>query len=187
MTLKRRVKNSAFGAHKSAGRPRFPKRIAKSSGAKVLPFRAALALSRAAKAHKMTVVTTNGCFDILHVGHVRYLEEAKRHGDILIVGVNSDASVKRNKGDSRPINTELERAEIITSLKCVDAVFIFDETTPIEWLGKLQPHVHVKGGDRTIDQIIEKDAVEKTGGKIVLAKVVPGRSTTNVLKKILNN
>jgi len=159
----------------------------KTVSGKVMSLNHVLKLVRASKAKKMTVVTTNGCFDILHVGHVRYLEEAKRHGDILIVGVNSDASVKRNKGDSRPINPERERAEIITSLKPVDVVFIFNDTTPHAWLKKIKPHVHVKGGDRTMDQITEKNVVEAGGGKIVLAKVVHGRSTTNVLKKILKS
>lgn len=158
---------------------------AKRHAGKVLPLGRVLNLARAAKAKKLTVVTTNGCFDILHVGHVRYLEDAKRHGDLLIVGVNSDASVRRNKGDGRPINPERERAEIIASLKPVDAVFIFDETTPHVWLKKIKPHVHVKGGDRTMDQIVEKDVVEKHSGRIVLVPVVKGKSTTNVLKKIL--
>lgn len=181
MTNKRRLKKSGPVGHRNTHIS------AKTASGKVLPLSRVLKLVRAAKAQKLAVVTTNGCFDILHVGHVRYLEVAKRHGDILIVGVNSDASVKRNKGDSRPINTELERAEIIAFLKPVDAVFIFDETTAHAWLKKIKPHVHVKGADRTMDQIVEKDVVEAGGGRIVLVPVVTGKSTTSVLKKILRN
>lgn len=184
MMRKRLAKNIGFGGHNRQNKPRPQKRTANRSRAKVLALREVLRLAKAAKAAKKTVVTTNGCFDILHVGHVRYLEEAKGHGDILIVGVNSDASVRANKGPTRPINTELERAELIASLKPVDAVFIFGETTPHAWLAKIKPHVHVKGADRKIHEIVEKDIVEQHGGRIVLARVVQGKSTTNIVRKL---
>lgn len=184
MTSKRRTKNIGFTGHKKAKGPRPQKRTPDRSGAKVRAFSEVLRLAKAAKARGETVVTTNGCFDILHVGHVRYLAEAKKHGDILIVGVNSDASVRALKGPARPINTALERAELIASLRPVDAVFIFREATPHTWLAQIKPHVHVKGGDRKLHEIVEKDIIEQHGGRIVLAKVVNGRSTTNTLKKV---
>jgi len=187
MAIKSRAENRRFMGHKGVQGTQPPKRNAKQPGAKVWPFGEVLRLVNAAKRSKKVVVTTNGCFDILHAGHVKYLAEAKRHGDVLIVGVNTDASVRRNKGPSRPINTERDRAEVIASLKPVDAVFIFDETTPEKWLAKLQPHIHVKGADRKMHQIVEKDVVERHGGKIVLAKVVDGRSTTNIIKKVLGS
>ena len=130
------------------------------------------------------IVTTNGCFDILHVGHVRTLAAAKKLGDILIVGVNSDASVRALKGKGRPIISERERAEVLAALKPVDAVFIFYEKDPKKWLAKVKPDIHVKGGDRKMSEIIERDIVEKNGGKIVLIPVKKGRSTTNIIAKI---
>ncbi len=130
------------------------------------------------------IVTTNGCFDIVHVGHVRSLEAAKALGDVLIVGINSDASVRALKGKERPIIPERERAEVIAALRAVDAAFIFKTKTPKPWLSVLQPHIHVKGGDRRLDQIIEKDVVEAGGGKITLFPVQKGRSTTKIIEKI---
>lgn len=130
------------------------------------------------------IVTTNGCFDIVHVGHVRSLEAAKALGDILIVGINSDASVRALKGKERPIIPERERAEVIAALRAVDATFIFRTKTPTPWLSVLQPHIHVKGGDRSLDQIIEKGVVEAGGGKIILFPVQKGRSTTKIIEKI---
>ncbi|GIX06849.1 MAG: glycerol-3-phosphate cytidylyltransferase [Candidatus Poribacteria bacterium] len=137
-----------------------------------------------AKRAGKVVVTTNGCFDILHVGHLRYLEEAKKLGDLLIVGVNSDASVRRLKGPTRPVIPDVERAELIAALKCVDYVTIFDEDTPCELLEVLKPDVHVKGGDYTLEQVIEREVVERHGGRVVVGIKVPARSTTEILRAI---
>lgn len=130
------------------------------------------------------VVFTNGCFDILHVGHLRYLEEAKALGDILIVGVNSDASVKRLKGETRPIVTENDRAEMLLGLKCVDYVAIFEEDTPIELIEAVKPDIHVKGGDYKKDDLPETKIVERHGGIVKIVSLVAGKSTTNIVKKI---
>lgn len=137
-----------------------------------------------AKKQGKTVVFTNGCFDILHVGHLRYLEEAKRQGDILIVGVNSDASVKRLKGEERPINSEKDRAEMLCGLVAVDYTVLFEEDTPIELLEELKPSIHVKGGDYTKEELPETKIVEKHGGKVQILRFVEGKSTTNIVKKI---
>src|SRR3989338_82493 len=134
--------------------------------------------------HGNILVTTNGIFDILHVGHIRYLQEAKKLGDMLIVAVNSDASTKRLKGDSRPINNENDRAEVLAALECVDFVTIFNDDNPIKILSLLKPNVHVKGGDYSISQIVEKDAVEKSGGKVVLIPMIEGYSTTDIIQKM---
>ena len=130
------------------------------------------------------IVFTNGCFDILHVGHLRYLEEAKMFGDILVIGLNSDASVKRLKGDKRPIVPEEERAEMLLGLKCVDYVVIFEENTPVEILGEVKPDVHVKGGDYTKDRLPEAEIVERNGGRVEIVSLIKGKSTTNIVKKI---
>ncbi len=131
------------------------------------------------------IVTTNGCFDILHIGHSRYLKEAKKLGDVLIVGVNTDSSVKSFKGDKRPINNENARAELVASLDCVDYVFLFSYPDPRKILEKIKPDIHAKGADRKIWQIIEKSVVEKNGGKIVLIPVAEGYSTTSLINKII--
>ena len=142
-----------------------------------------------ARKEKMSIVATNGCFDILHVGHVRNFEEAKKLGDVLIVGINSDASVRNNKGPSRPIVPAKERAEIVASLKPVDFVFIFSGRTPFAWIRTLKPDIHIKGGGEDIkrhpDYPKHKDTVEKAGGKMVLLKHHDGRSTSALIKKIL--
>lgn len=142
------------------------------------------ALVKKAKAKGLKVVTTNGCFDILHVGHVRYLSFAKKLGDLLIVGVNSDASVRKLKGIGRPICPEHERAEVVASLASVDAVFIFDDTTPMRWLKTLKPHVHVKGADRSMREIVERKTVQSYGGRIVLAPYHKDRSTSAVIRTV---
>lgn len=131
------------------------------------------------------IATTNGCFDILHVGHVRYLKEAKGYGDILIVGINSDSSVKILKGKGRPILPESERVEIVAALECVDYVFIFQEKDPINFIKKLKPHFHVKGGDYKIEEILERKAVEEGGGKVILTGKIESPSTTDVVKTII--
>ena len=131
------------------------------------------------------IVTTNGVFDILHLGHVKYLEQAKRLGDVLIVGVNSDSSVRHIKGDKRPINNKKSRIGVIAGLESVDFAFLFNEKDPRKWIGKIKPDAHVKAGDYEIGKIIERDVVEKNGGKIIIAKVLKGYSTTGLIDKIL--
>ena len=138
------------------------------------------------KSKNKKIITTNGVFDILHYGHVKYLEEAKKLGDILIVGVNTDKSVKQNKGDKRPINNEKSRLNVLAALESVDYVFLFHEKDPRKWLNKIKPDIHVKAGDYKMNQIIEKDVVEKNNGKIVIARAEKGHSTTNLIGKILS-
>jgi D-beta-D-heptose 7-phosphate kinase/D-beta-D-heptose 1-phosphate adenosyltransferase len=130
------------------------------------------------------VVFTNGCFDLLHPGHVRSLEAARALGDILIVGINSDRSTRELKGEGRPILPELERAEVLAGLECVDGVVIFDEMTPQQIISNLVPDVLVKGSDWPADQIVGREEVEAAGGKVVLAPVVPGYSTTAILQRV---
>ena len=131
------------------------------------------------------IVTTNGCFDILHVGHVHFLKAAKALGDILVVGVNTDASVKRlGKGDDRPINNESDRAEILSSLGCVDYVTLFDEFTPVELLKVVRPNFHAKGGDYKPADLAETPVVESLGGQIKIIDFVPDKSTTQLVARI---
>ncbi len=130
------------------------------------------------------VVFTNGCFDLLHPGHIRSLELARALGDVLIVGLNSDASVRQLKGEGRPILPERERAEILAALESVDAVVIFDDLTPREVITRLLPDILVKGGDWPGDQIVGREEVEAAGGRVVSVPVVPGYSTSAILRKI---
>ncbi|HMO23277.1 MAG TPA: D-glycero-beta-D-manno-heptose 1-phosphate adenylyltransferase [Candidatus Melainabacteria bacterium] len=130
------------------------------------------------------IVTTNGCFDILHVGHVRILKESRKLGDLLLVGINSDASVRRLKGPDRPINSAENRAEILLSLQCVDYVTIFDEATPVEFLSLVKPDIHVKGADYKPEDLEETPVVEAGGGKVHILALVPGHSTTSLVQKI---
>ena len=130
------------------------------------------------------VVFTNGCFDILHAGHVRYLNEARSQGDCLVLGLNSDESVRRLKGPERPINSELDRAEVVGALKSVDYVVLFGEQTAESLIAKVRPAVYVKGGDYTLDTLPEAKIVQSYGGRVHFVKMVEGRSTTNVIKKI---
>jgi D-beta-D-heptose 7-phosphate kinase/D-beta-D-heptose 1-phosphate adenosyltransferase len=130
------------------------------------------------------VVFTNGVFDILHPGHVRYLQTARSHGDALIVAINSDRSVRAIKGPERPVNPEAERAEVITALACVDAAVVFDEDTPHDIIAAIQPDVLVKGADWAHDKIVGRDIVEARGGVVIRVKVEEGHSTTNVIKKV---
>ena len=130
------------------------------------------------------VVFTNGCFDILHTGHVTYLNEAKRQGDILIVGVNSDKSVKKLKGETRPINSENDRAFVLDGLKAIDYTVIFNEDTPEELIACLKPSIHVKGGDYKKEDLPETKIVESYGGKVIILNFVEGKSTTNIIEKI---
>jgi D-beta-D-heptose 7-phosphate kinase/D-beta-D-heptose 1-phosphate adenosyltransferase len=137
------------------------------------------------KAKGKRIIFTNGCFDLLHIGHVRYLEEAKSLGDILVVGVNSDASVRGLKGPNRPILPEEERAEILSSLACVDYVTIFDEPTPSNLISLLLPHVLVKGGDWTKEETVGWETVERTGGEVVILSFVEGSSSSQLIETIL--
>jgi D-beta-D-heptose 7-phosphate kinase/D-beta-D-heptose 1-phosphate adenosyltransferase len=131
------------------------------------------------------VVFTNGCFDILHAGHTRYLREAKKLGDVLILALNSDSSVRAIKGEKRPIVPETERAEVVASLASVDYVTIFDELTPLELIEMLQPDVIVKGGDWAEQDIVGAEAVAKWGGRVAIMPEIKGASTTNVIEKVL--
>lgn len=130
------------------------------------------------------IVFTNGCFDILHAGHVRYLERARSFGDCLVLGLNTDASVRGNKGPSRPINSELDRAEVVGALKSVDYVVLFGEKTAETIIAKVRPDVYVKGGDYTLETLPEAKIVQSYGGRVEFVQMVVGRSTTNVIKKI---
>jgi rfaE bifunctional protein nucleotidyltransferase chain/domain len=130
------------------------------------------------------VVFTNGVFDLLHPGHVRYLQAARREGDALIVGVNSDRSVRAIKGPTRPITPELERAEILAALDCVDVAIVFDEDTPAEIIRRIQPDVLVKGADWAADAIVGRDTVEARGGRVVRMPIEHGWSTTSLVSAI---
>lgn len=130
------------------------------------------------------VVLTNGCFDLLHVGHITYLAQAKELGTKLIVGVNSDRSVSAIKGPSRPLNTEQDRAAVLTALRAVDAVVVFDEDTPIELIRALKPHVHTKGGDYSPDTLPEYEVTKSLGGHTVILPFVDGFSTTDLIKRM---
>ncbi|MBY0384199.1 D-glycero-beta-D-manno-heptose 1-phosphate adenylyltransferase [bacterium] len=135
------------------------------------------------KQQNKKIVFTNGCFDLLHVGHIRYLNEAKKLGDFLIVGVNSDESVKKLKGPSRPIQNQSDRAEILKSLKSVDETVIFSEETPAELIQKIRPDVLVKGGDWSVDQIVGGSFVQGYGGKVCSLTFVDGKSTSKIIEK----
>ncbi len=137
------------------------------------------------KAKGKRVVFTNGCFDLLHIGHLRYLERAKALGDILVVGVNSDSSVRRLKGPERPILPLVERMEILSGLEWVDYVISFNEKTPLELISFLKPHVLVKGGDWTKETTVGKEVVEGLGGEVVILPFVEGNSTTNIIETVL--
>ena len=142
-------------------------------------------LEKILKNNTKKIVFTNGCFDIFHVGHLRYLRESAKQGDMLIIGVNSDASVKRLKGNNRPIVNELERAELLASLSFVSYVVIFDEDTPYEIIKRIKPDIITKGGDYDPNTVVGKDIVEAKGGKVVICPLEKDKSTTNIIKKIL--
>jgi D-beta-D-heptose 7-phosphate kinase/D-beta-D-heptose 1-phosphate adenosyltransferase len=131
------------------------------------------------------VIFTNGCFDILHAGHTRYLREAKKLGDVLVLALNSDSSVRSIKGEKRPIVPETERAEVVASLASVDYVTIFDELTPIELIEFLQPDIIVKGGDWAEKDIVGAETVRRWGGRVAIMPEIKGASTTNVIEKVL--
>ena len=152
--------------------------------ARVLTTEQAVVFVQDLRAVGKIVVFTNGVFDLLHPGHVRYLQRARALGDALIVGLNGDASVRRNKGAERPINPEQERAEILAGLSAVDAVVLFDDDTPAEIIRTLQPDVLVKGADWPADQIVGRDTVEARGGRVVRVTVEQGYSTSALVEKI---
>lgn len=130
------------------------------------------------------IAFTNGCFDILHRGHVEYLEKAKAKADVLVVGLNSDDSVRRLKGPGRPYITHEDRAFILSRLEAVDIVCVFEQDTPLELVKRIQPDLLIKGGDYTVDNIVGKDVVEQNGGRVITIPLIAGRSTTNILEKI---
>lgn len=139
----------------------------------------------ARRLQRQRIVFTNGCFDLLHIGHTRYLQAARELGDVLVVGVNTDASVRRlNKGAGRPIVPESQRAEVLAALACIDYVVLFDESDPGRLIAELQPDVLVKGGDWTPDRIVGREVVEARGGAIQTIPLVPGLSTTTLMEKI---
>lgn len=135
------------------------------------------------KSQNKKIVFTNGCFDLLHVGHVRYLQEAKKLGDVLVVGVNSDASVKRLKGPTRPVQIEADRAEILAALGAVDFTVIFTEDTPAQLIEAVRPDILVKGGDWKVEQIVGSDFVLSHGGKVMSLQFVDGKSTTKLIER----
>ena len=152
---------------------------------KVKNIRALNSIAAGLKARRKRIVFTNGCFDILHVGHIRYLRKAKSLGDILVVGLNTDRSVRLIKGEKRPIVPQEDRAEVLASLEFVDYVVFFDEPDPFTLIGKVKPHILVKGADWTKDKIVGRDLVEKAGGRVVRIPLVPGASSTGVIEKII--
>lgn len=149
----------------------------------ILPEDLAVFAQKIKKEHK-TIVFTNGCFDLLHVGHVTYLEEAKKLGDYLIVGLNNDTSIKRLKGNARPLQNEKDRAKILLALRMVDAVTIFSEQTAEKVISVIKPSIYVKGSDYLLETLPERKVVEEYGGKIVLVPYLKNHSTTNLIAKI---
>lgn len=141
-------------------------------------------ISRYLQGKGKSIVFTNGCFDLLHYGHVKYLEEAKRKGDILIVGVNSDSSVKKIKGDKRPITGEKARSSVIAAIESVDYVVLFKEETPLRTIKSLKPDILVKGADWKKNNIVGADFIKGYGGKVCTVKLAKGHSTTGIIKKI---
>lgn len=153
---------------------------------KIVKLEALVKIRKRAKKEGEKVVFTNGCFDILHRGHIEYLKKAKTLGDILIVGLNSDSSVRKIKGEKRPIVKQKDRAEILSALSFVDYVCIFDEPTPEKMIKKILPDVLVKGGDWAKPDIVGKDIVESCGGKVVTVPLVKGKSTKNIIRTIVD-
>jgi len=157
-----------------------------SSEGKILPrsdLAELLALDRSAG---KTIVFTNGCFDLLHAGHVKYLQQARNLGDLLVLGLNSDESIRRLKGEKRPLLEETERAQILAALDCIDYLTIFGEDTPLELLQVVRPQILVKGGDYQTDEVVGKNLVESYGGRVELIQFVDGKSTTNIIDKVLS-
>ena len=153
---------------------------------KIIPWEKLPAWRAAFRASGKKLVVTNGCFDLLHLGHVTYLENARQHGDALLVGVNSDASVGQLKGPDRPLNSEADRAAVLAALASVSGVCIFTDKTATRFLAAAQPDIYIKGGDYTLKTVNQEErrTVEQAGGKLVIVPLVPGKSTTALLKKI---
>jgi len=153
---------------------------------KIIPWEKLPAWRAAFRASGKKLVVTNGCFDLLHLGHVTYLENARQHGDALLVGVNSDASVGQLKGPDRPVNSEADRAAVLAALASVSGVCIFTDKTATRFLAAAQPDIYIKGGDYTLETVNQEErrTVEQAGGKLVIVPLVPGKSTTALLKKI---
>jgi D-beta-D-heptose 7-phosphate kinase/D-beta-D-heptose 1-phosphate adenosyltransferase len=152
---------------------------------KVLPARTLAEVLADLRRQGKRIVFTNGCFDLLHPGHIHTLTQAKALGDVLVVGINSDTSVRRLKGERRPILNESERALLLSALEAVDYVTIFDEDTPLELIRLLQPQVLVKGGDWSQEAVVGKEVVEANGGKVVTIPYQPGFSTTGIIERVL--
>jgi D-beta-D-heptose 7-phosphate kinase/D-beta-D-heptose 1-phosphate adenosyltransferase len=159
----------------------------KDSDSKIKNLDVLAGIIEAEKAKGKQIVFTNGCFDLLHVGHVKYLQKARACGDLLVLGLNSDASIRRLKGEKRPLIGEEERAHILAALDCIDFIVIFDEDTPLRVITALKPAVLVKGGDYTIEGVVGREIVESAGGRVELVSFVDGKSTTNIIEKILKS
>lgn len=151
---------------------------------KVISKQEAVEISNKIKKDNKTLVFTNGCFDILHIGHVRYLKKSASLGDFLMIGLNSDSSVKKLKGPTRPVNPESDRAELLSELNFVDYVVIFDETSPSELLKEIKPSLYTKGADYTLDTLPEKSAIEEYQGSVAFIDLVEGKSTSAIIKNI---
>jgi rfaE bifunctional protein nucleotidyltransferase chain/domain len=158
--------------------------ILKAMSEKILTVPALAAALSARRTRKERIVFTNGCFDLLHVGHTRYLQEARKLGDCLVVGLNSDASVRAIKSDGRPVVPQAQRAEVLAALACVDHVVIFDEPDPQNLIASIQPDILAKGGDWPIDQIVGREIVQARGGRVVTIPLVPDVSTTSLVRRI---
>jgi len=159
----------------------------KDSDTKIRNLDVLAGLVEAEKRSGKRIVFTNGCFDLLHVGHVKYLQKARSFGDLLILGLNSDSSIRRLKGEKRPLIGEDERAHILAALDCIDYVLIFEEDTPLRVISALRPDVLVKGGDYTLDGVVGRELVESYGGRVELVSFVDGKSTTNIIEKVLQS
>lgn len=152
--------------------------------AEIIPFNRLKQKIKVLKAKNKKIVATNGCFDILHIGHIRSLQKAKLLGDVLVVGLNSDASVRKIKGKTRPINNEKTRAEVLSALACVDLITIFSEETANKFLEMVKPDIYVKGGEYNLQKLSEAALVRKLGGKTVQIPMIHGFSTTKLISKI---
>jgi D-beta-D-heptose 7-phosphate kinase / D-beta-D-heptose 1-phosphate adenosyltransferase len=157
----------------------------KDSDSKIKNLDVLARLMASERARGKKIVFTNGCFDLLHVGHVKYLQKARQLGDLLVVGLNSDASVRRLKGESRPLIEESERAHILAALDCIDYVVLFDEDTPLRLIEAVAPDILVKGGDYLVEEVVGRELVEARGGRVELVQFVDGRSTSRIIEKIL--
>jgi rfaE bifunctional protein nucleotidyltransferase chain/domain len=163
-------------------------RVEAGGTSRLLSREAAVAfVARLRQTEPTTVIFTNGVFDLLHPGHVRYLQAARALGDVLIVGLNSDVSVRRNKGPNRPITPQDERAELLLALTSVDAVVLFDEDTPAEIISAIQPDVLVKGADWAANRIVGRDTVEARNGRVVRVPIEEGQSTTTIVERVLRS